>query len=314
MKNSAIVRIVIWSVVIVFLIAAVAVVIFGESWGLGDNISFGIGPGYKYSDASSYSIGDFSANADSVSSLDVEWISGSVSISEHDGDEIKVSEVGSEDEDTVMRYRIKDGKISIRFCKSGWNSAVFGIGDKTLHKDLTILVPKGKQFKDIDMELVSAKLDVDAEGLSAEDLDIETVSGAVNIDNFTAEDINIEAVSGSVTLRNVSCKAVDIETVSGRINYYGAAGEIDFNTVSGSTESELAEAPRRLSIETVSGSSTVKMPKTGIKASIDRVSGDITAFGEDISKCDDITLGDGYMELDVSTVSGDVDIIEWVEE
>lgn len=309
MKNSAIVRIVIWSAVIVFLIAAAAVVMFGESWGWGDNISFGIGSGYKYSDSKNYNIGDVSVNADEISSIDIEWISGSVNIVECDDGLISVTEQGFDDEDTKLRYRIKDGKLSIRFCKSGWNTgAIFGIGRKSLHKDLTILLPKGKQLRNADFELVSSSLDID--GMNAEEFDLETVSGALDIGNLVSQDVDIEGVSGRITLENVSAYKVDIENVSGRIEFLGTASEIDFNTVSGGITAEFDEAPHKLSIDSVSGGAEMSMPKTGISASIDSVSGDVTAFGNKLGKSGDVTIGDGYLELDVSTVSGGVDITE----
>ena len=130
MKNSAIVRIVIWSAVIVFLIAAAVIVMVNGGWGF--STGAGIGSVYKYSDSSSYSIGDFSANADEISSIDIEWISGSVNISEYDGDGITVSEDGFDDEDTKLRYRIKNGKLSIRFVKSGWRTALYS-GSESFH-------------------------------------------------------------------------------------------------------------------------------------------------------------------------------------
>ena len=66
MKNSAIVRIVIWSAVIVLLIVAAVMMINGSGWSFG---GINMGSGYRYSDPSSYLIGDFSANADTVSSM-----------------------------------------------------------------------------------------------------------------------------------------------------------------------------------------------------------------------------------------------------
>lgn len=307
MKNSAIVRIVIWSAVIVFLIAAAVVVMVNGGWGF--STGAGIGSVYKYSDSSSYSIGDFSANADEISSIDIEWISGSVNISEYDGDGITVSEDGFDDEDTKLRYRIKNGKLSIRFVKSGWrNGIIFGVGKLSLEKDLTILVPKGKQFRELDMELVSSSVEVN--GISADDFDIDTVSGAVNIENLTTNDIDIEGVSGAITLKDVSARTADIENVSGAIDFSGTVREIDFNTVSGGITAEFSEVPEIVSIDSVSGSTDIWMPKTGISAEIDSVSGNVYAFGDKLGKSGEYTVGDGYMKLNVDTVSGGVEIEE----
>ncbi len=306
MKNSAIVRIVIWSAVIVLLIVA-AVVMVNGGWGF--STGAGIGSVYKYSDSSSYSIGDFSANADEISSIDIEWISGSVNISEYDGDDIEVTEDGFEDEDTKLRYRIKNGKLYIRFVKSGWrNGIIFGVGKLSLEKDLTILVPKGKQLRELDMELVSSSVEVN--GISADDVDIDTVSGAVNIENLITNDIDIEGVSGAITLKDITARTVDIDHVSGKIEFSGAVREIDFNTVSGGITAEFSEVPEIVSIDAVSGSTHIRMPKTGISAEIDSVSGNVYAFGNKFGKSGEFTVGDGYMKLNVDTVSGGVEIKE----
>lgn len=306
MKNSAIARIAIWSCVLVLLIAAVIFALVGG----GVNISFGGLGGYRYSDSSSYLIGDFSVDAsmsDALEILDIDWITGSVTISEYDGDEIIVREDGfDEDEDTRLRYRIKNGKLSIRFAKSGWFS--FGIGKSSLKKDLTILVPNGKQFRKLDLELVSSSLDVN--GISADDFDVDTVSGVVNVQSLTADNIDIEGVSGAVILENISAAAADIEQVSGRTEFSGTVNRIDFNTVSGKITAEFSEAPREVNIESVSGASTIYMPKTGITAKIDSVSGGVRVFGDKLGKSCDITVGDGYMTLNVDTVSGSVEINE----
>ncbi len=306
MKNSAIVRIVIWSAVIVLLIVAAVVMVNG---GWGSSTGVGIGSVYRYSDESSYSVGDFSANADEISSIDIEWISGSVNISEYDGDGITVSEDGFEDEDTQLRYRIKNGKLSIRFVKSGWrNGVIFGIGNLSLEKDLTILVPKGKQLRELDMELVSSRVEMDS--ISADDVDIDTVSGAVNIEDLTSNDIDIEGVSGAINLKDISGRTVDIDHVSGAIEFSGAVREIDFNTVSGGITAEFSEVPEIVSIDAVSGSTDIRMPKTGISAEIDSVSGNVWAFGDKLGKSGEFTVGDGYMKLNVDTVSGGVEIKE----
>lgn len=306
MKNSAIVRIVIWSAVIVLLIVAAVMMANG---GLGFSTGAGIGSVYKYSDSSSYSIGDFSANADDISSIDIEWISGSVDISEYDGDDIKVTEDGFDDEDTKLRYRIKNGKLSIRFVKSGWrNGFVIGVGKLSLEKDLTILVPKGKQLRELDMELVSSSVEVN--GISADDVDIDTVSGAVNIENLTTNDIDIEGVSGAIALKDITARTVDIDHVSGAIEFSGTVREIDFNTVSGGITAEFTEVPEIVSIDAVSGSTDIRMPKTGISAEIDSVSGNVWAFGDKLGKSGEFTVGDGYMKLNVDTVSGGVEIEE----
>ena len=144
-------------------------------------------------------------------------------------------------------------------------------------------MPKGKQFRELDMELVSSSVEVN--GISADDFDIDTVSGAVNIENLTTNDIDIEGVSGAITLKDVSARTADIENVSGAIDFSGTVREIDFNTVLGGITAEFSEVPEIVSIDSVSGSTDIWVrPKTGISAEIDSVSGNVWAFGDKLGK------------------------------
>lgn len=140
MKNSALLRIIIWSIVLVILLAVTGLAIAGF-FGFDSIISFdgiSIGNSYRYKDADSYLTGEFSIEAPSIKSIDLEWVAGSVDISVGEGDKIVVSESGYNDEDERLRYRIKDGKIDIKFRKSGMRML------SKLSKELHIKLPDRK--------------------------------------------------------------------------------------------------------------------------------------------------------------------------
>lgn len=321
MKKSALFRIILWACVLVVVIAA-AVIAFTGGFSNRVNIGeCGISGSYHYSDSSKYLIGDFRAASDDIKKIDIEWISGSVNISTYDGDEIIVSEDSGLDEDDQLRYRINDGKITIKFRKSG---SLLGLFHKYKSKQLSISLPKSMVLDKLEVELVSSKLEADA--LSVNDIRIDGVSGKIKFDNVSADEISIEGVSGSV---DVSGKAdnLDIEvvsgsvevegdfrklnvgTVSGSINADGVFDEIELETVSGSKTLKVDSTPKRIQVEAVSGHTDISLPKdVGMTVKTSAVSGSVRHNGEKLAKNSTTKIGDGSVKIDIETVSGSVEI------
>ncbi len=193
MKRKAIVRIVVWSLIIVLLAAVIISAIAASKNGLG---GFQVGLGrfslgyYRFGNSGEYQIGDFSADAGSVSEIEIEWLYGDVRVESYDGDSISVSEDAGLDEDDMLRYRIHDGKISIKYRKSG-----FYYGSR--EKDLVVMVPNDA---DLDELKVSAGVgELTAAGLSVAQLELEMVSGNAVLERISASKLSTESVSGKIS-------------------------------------------------------------------------------------------------------------------
>lgn len=309
MKNSALLRIIIWAVVLVILLAVTGLAIagffgFNSIFNFMSINNFSFGSSYQYKDAGSYLTGDFSTDGSSIKKIDLDWIAGSVDISVGDGDEIVVSESGYGDEDQRLRYRIKDGRIDIKFRKSGINLI------STLSKELHIKLPAGTVLEEFDVELVSSDFDFNAD-IAVDEINIDAVSGDINISEVKSDEIEIENVSGDITAFNITANELSADNVSGDIDIRGSVEKVDFNSVSGRLTAEFSEAPKEIEIETVSGSGKITMPKDkGVDVNCDSVSGRVTAWGEKCPKDGNYKLGGGYTKLKVNTVSGDVVIDE----
>lgn len=322
MKKSALFRIILWTCVLAVVIAA-AVTLFTGGFDSEINIGglFNTMGNYRYSDPSKYLVGDFSVEAQGIKKIDLDWISGSVNISTNDGNEIIVSEDSALDEDEQLRYYIKDGKITIKFRKSG---SYFGLFNKYKSKQLSISLPKSMVLEDLDIELVSSRLK--ANDLFVEDIDIDGVSGNIELNNVISDEISIEVVSGSV---NVSGKAdeldidgvsgsvdvegefkkLDVGTVSGAIEANGAFIDIELETVSGSKTLRVDSVPNQVRVEAVSGSTDIYLPTgTGVTVKSSAVSGSIRHNGEKLEKNSTAIIGDGSVKINIDTVSGSVDI------
>lgn len=124
-------------------------------------------------------------------------------------------------------------------------------------------------------------------------LDVDTVATDIDIDDVFGG-MRIQTVSGDLELHNVAGQIL-ARTVSGDIELTGKIGDASVNTVSGDMEIEMEGT--ELMVESVSGSADVRL--TLANRFIGKsVSGDIDFEGE---------LPDSG-EIDVSSVSGDIDL------
>ena len=271
MKASIITRIVIYSVLILVLCGLLVAGIMGGNFG------FGIGMSMDYDDERSYTSadGEIVIDGNTIDKIEIEWISGDITIfGVDDSDNITFRSEIAEKDWQNMQYRVKDGVLSIKFCKP---RMIFGnIGSK----DMNIYVPADKVLKEIDIECISGDVKQGTQGmLKAENINIQTVSGRTNL-SVLSDSIDCESVSGHIDITaGNNLRDGDFETVSADVN-------LTFMTVEG-------------------------IKGFGFEAQFDSVSGSIRSDYE-TSGYDNILVYDVYgtptCELDFDTVSGNVNI------
>jgi len=163
MKTNAIIRIVIYSLVILILVA-----ILCAGLGIG-TLSFQVG-----SLSGDYKTGAGSAPANTVTDLEIEWAAGSVRIETADVDWISFQESGSTGEKDAMAYAIKGSTLHISYGKSPIKIGLVS----TPEKDLTITVPRDWVCKAL--ELDGAALDVEIYNLNVGTFDIDGASNKID--------------------------------------------------------------------------------------------------------------------------------------
>lgn len=273
---SAVVRIVIWSVVFCILsgIFASAMVHQWRNTGLGTG-SINLG-GYWY-DEDDYTVGA-GKTLEVVDEITIEWIAGSVTLIEAEGDELVISEdYESEDSDIRLRWKVENGELSVKYCKPSW------VGTTSVKKNLTVAVPSS----------MVASLD---------EVHVSAVSATQSI-QISSDELEIDTVSGDVTVRG-TFGTMDVETVSGTVNFEGVLQNGNFEGVSGSLKLKLLQQASSLDMETVSGNMTVTLPETvtGFRVDSDSVSGHVNIHGFD--GVSHQRWGDGSMRIDMESVSG----------
>lgn len=156
MKSNAIVRIVIYSLIILLLLGILLCGLFVDLYT--SNTKAGTG---EYSRVSS------SFSAEKVSKLEIDWAAGSITINTADTDTITISESGSYDEKYSMVYNIEGHTLSIDYSKS---THVIGFGSLP-EKDLVITVPTDWLCESLEIDGAALELHVDDITVNSIELD-----------------------------------------------------------------------------------------------------------------------------------------------
>ena len=315
-KGGAIVKLIAWSLVAILLIMLMIGMMVSADNGFLTFGSFSLLGGYFYDDCELYGVGNAEYDGETVDSIDISWESGKVNVKIWDGDSFKVEEDGRiENDENTMRTRVDDGKLTVKFAKSGVR-----IFNKSYSKELTVWIPSAyaEKVKVIKVESASADISVDgsftaAEGNEAQDLlclhklEVDNVSGKTDVKCKSVSVLDVSSVSGDVSV----CGEVDqasVEAVSARIELEGEIKYADIEAVSGAVMiKNYNTLPEGVDVETVSGEVKLSLPKveSGFHAELDSISGKIR--GSSTGKY--YSYGSGKAEYSFDTISGNV-IIE----
>lgn len=152
----------------------------------------------------------------------------------------------------------------------------------------------------------------------AGDLDIDTVSGTVNVHGLSMGEMMLTTVAGAISIREVEASALWLHTVSGaisgsalkakRCNLRSVSSGIDLSdaalmqtklfTASGDIRLALAQTSQTLDGQTVSGSVCV-MTDGPVRAALHSLSGQFVVT-------DGVPMGEGALEVTISSISGDL--------
>ena len=250
-----------------------------------------------------YTVGEASVSGE-VRELDVSWLSGSVTVELTDGDAVTLREEPQpESSDARMRWKLKDGKLTVYSQKCG-------LTIPTRAKQLTIGIPAGRAGKlqklSLDLSAASASLPA----LTLRELELDSVSGSVTLIGGSYENLDFDSTSGDLTLTSAAVGELSADTTSGSLTLGGAFETIDFDTTSGALHLTASALPRDISCDTVSGGVMLTLPENGgFSATLDSVSGDLTVdgFAGSLHR-DEFVYGQGGPAYEFDSVSGDVHI------
>ena len=219
-------------------------------------------------------------------SIDIVWISGSVTVELYDGEGIELKEALADGGavSVPMEWRVDEDDSTLDIVSQ---PKLLSVSEE---KHLTVKLPRSMVLHELDVETVSAAVSVDLtdeDTLTLNELDVTSVSGTVFVNAANAGEISLSttsgAISGSVRTQNLEADSVsgsveltldvlptelDMETSSGPVTLTLPAGDtapslfVEFRTTSGQFVSDvpvthMKDAPWEL--QTVSGSVTIAL-------------------------------------------------------
>ena len=260
---------------------------------------------FYYDNAEQYVVGG-SGITDAVERVEIRWLSGDVKVAAHKEDIVLFSEEANLclTNDNSVHFWLDGTTLRIQFCSSGeWDL-------NGLKKDLTVLLPEELMLKELKINCVSAKIEVDS--IQAEELNLNTITGDLEAAGcMITESADFDTTSGSVTAEVLgTMKELRVSTVSGKASVTAQRIEtVEIDSTSGALLLSAEETPDRIDMDTVSGAVTLILPEdTGMTLRFNTVSGRLSSElpGETDGK--NSVFGDGTCECSVDTTSGDLRI------
>lgn len=294
MKNNAITRIVIWGIVVILLVGILVSVMFGVTYSRSPVEAVYVTAPTDLLVLSEETIvsGDLAANksdtfsAGEVQEIEIEWVAGDILIQPHDTDTIEVREDGNFDPKYTMVLSCRDGELKIKFCEDGVGRFIGINNTNNLSKDLTIYVPWDWACKSLELDVASAK---------------------VEINDMTIQSVEFDGASGTCEFENCIVGEMDIDTASGDVRFIGELDILDCDAASASVFAVLANTPSRLDMDGMSGDLDITLPAdAGFTLSMDGMSSDFSSDFETSMKNGNYVCGDGRCRVNVDAMSGDV--------
>ena len=260
----------------------------------------------RYGNANKYTAGNFTYEGDKVEKVEIEWVSGSITLKNGTGT-LSVSESGADSlsEEEQMHWWLDGKTLKIKFCKSGYKYVLNQAFNNK--KELTIELP---EFVDLDIEVASGKV-VAEEQLDLGTFKVQTASGGMSIGSLTAKEVKIDSASGGLSFGTVSVSdAFEVNTASGGLKVERiSAEEVDVDSASGGVTLGI-DTVKKVDIDSASGSVKLKLhsPERGALLKCDKVSGSIECALPFEKAGDGYQIGEGETEIKISIVSGSVTI------
>lgn len=241
-------------------------------------------------------------NFDDIDSIKFDLKSADVEIRYNDSNDVLL-EIYDEDEKNVDAV-FSGGTLNVSF--SNYNT--FCIGFCYVYRKAILYLPPQyskkievvslsgdvniNEYKTANIEVSTASGDVKVRG--SNDLDVNTVSGDIEVNNVV--NFNFKSISGDVEVRNAY--NVIGSTTSGELNVIALNNYINFSTVSGDVDIKNATLNKNSKITTTSGDVDIDGINL-IYVSTSTISGDV-----DVNKSD----RKSNVELHIKTTSGDIDV------
>jgi len=288
MKTNAIIRIAIFFLAILVLLGILLSILVFDMFVVDGKVQFDRDGGIE---AAIEMVGQGNVTSD-VRNIEIEWVAGSITIQpDASVSEIQITEYCSRESKYQMIYRQSGQTLKIQFCEESIKFPTL-VTSVDVSKELFITVPA---------DWTCNKLEIDA------------ASTEVEVCDLKINEVNFDGASGRLNLTNCTISDLDIDTASGDVEFSGVLKELDFDAASAKFFGEFLETPDRLDLDTMSGDLEIILPENcGFTCKLDTMSGDFDSDFEFGSHDGFYIHGDGGCQINVSAMSGDVNILKGI--
>jgi len=202
-------------------------------------------------------------SADGITSLEVDWTSGSIVVSVHDGRDIIVTEYSRRvlRDRERMRYSTSDGTLSLDFQQGR-------VRMNPRPKPLNVQIPASALDTIDSINITSVSGRVEISDIDIAELIVHTTSGRIELADIVADSIYLRTMSGRIETTRTEATSIRTHTVSGRHTIFGAFGNIDANSTSGRLELSSTVMPDAVVGRTRSGRIELTVPRTETAVSV----------------------------------------------
>lgn len=242
-----------------------------------------------------------------VQSLQIDWISGGITVTPSTDNLIHVLEKAEKGLSSSKYASIdaSNGKLTIR---SKNRNNVWFFFYRTPLTYLELQVPQS-DYEEIILNLTSGSHKLTE--LNTEDMIIDLTSGALNLTNTNISSLNLTMTSGNARLNNVLGQDLRVEMTSGELRTTGSFSkliQIDMTSGNLSVDTHL-DAPDQLALEMTSGNAELILSQTeGFQFDVDKTSGNFTPSFDYTGDSDDPIYLEGDARYTVDMTSGNVSV------
>lgn len=247
-----------------------------------------------------------------ISKVMVDTVSTDVNVILWNGDKIKVHFHGTASEMSrapKLETSLNGDKLDISIKYPNQITSIFNF---SLNTKLDLYIPENYK-KSMNIETVSGEINIDK--LEADNFNASTTSGDVNINTIVANITDFESVSGAINIKALSSKRNEFETTSGDIKIETVTGDISADSVSGSITASYSVFNNEVEAETVSGDVDLSLPQASeFKVDFSSTSGELdndfplVVMGKVEKRNVKGIVGNGQKTIRVETISGDAGI------
>lgn len=142
---------------------------------------------------------------------------------------------------------------------------------------------------------------------AGEKLEIASASSTLDIRNLTVQEFEFEGGSGKAVFTDCVVDSLDLATMSGDVDFTGSLNKLDWEAASANLTAVLSNVPRELDLEGVSGKMDITLPSNaGFTLKMEGLSQNFTSEFETTYQNKRYVCGNGACKIDVEGVSSSV--------